>query len=333
MLLEQPEMDFYTHDKEEKNPSSIAAETGHDGCVTLLLRAGVKPYVTTRRVPRDENEKKCRQMIEDKFALMQHDRLKLYYQVNVPSEKCAKDHINAKQSPLHAAIINYQSIRVLDAILNNEMVDVDQKDEDGNTALILASNKDEDNILTSDEVSKLRKLSVGLLLSRGADINITNEKKRTALMTAVIAGNVEVVRLLVENMAHMDVQDEDGKTCLDLVNECKQETSRNEIKSLLQSEEQKRASSVDFRDEYVKTYLSMTQTEALVQGGFSKVVNCSPEFARTFLDDYVEVHRHNFKFSQLLEVYGKNVKTSVLYSILNLKSKDPNLVMDACKVC
>ncbi|KAF0726746.1 hypothetical protein Ae201684_015142 [Aphanomyces euteiches] len=213
------------------------------------------------------------------------------------------------------------------------MVDVDQKDEDGNTALILASNKDEDNILTSDEVSKLRKLSVGLLLSRGADINITNEKKRTALMTAVIAGNVEVVRLLVENMAHMDVQDEDGKTCLDLVNECKQETSRNEIKSLLQSEEQKRASSVDFRDEYVKTYLSMTQTEALVQGGFSKVVNCSPEFARTFLDDYVEVHRHNFKFSQLLEVYGKNVKTSVLYSILNLKSKDPNLVMDACKVC
>ncbi|KAH9088198.1 hypothetical protein Ae201684P_018230 [Aphanomyces euteiches] len=118
-------------------------------------------------------------------------------------------------------------------------------------------------------------------------------------MTAVIAGNVEVVRLLVENMAHMDVQDEDGKTCLDLVNECKQETSRNEIKSLLQSEEQKRASSVDFRDEYVKTYLSMTQTEALVQGGFSKVVNCSPEFARTFLDDYVEVHRHNFKFSQV----------------------------------
>ncbi|KAG9404669.1 hypothetical protein AC1031_004874 [Aphanomyces cochlioides] len=277
---------------------------------------------------------KCYQMIMDKFALMEQDRLSLYYQANVPSIYVAEKHRQAKQSALHAAILHNQSKSVVDEISQDELIDVDEKDEDGNTALILAV----------QSKSKLAEDYVDILLLSEADIDATNNENRTALMIAAVDGNVAVVELLLQNMAEIDIQDKDGKTCLDLVEQLtlgslktgsmsELVTPHTKIKSLLTAEKQTRANSVDFRDKLVKTSVGMTSEEAFLQGGFRKTVNCSPKLARSFLDDCVVINRHDVEFSQLKEIYGEDVETSVLNSILNLKSDDPDFVMEARKEC
>jgi len=72
--------------------------------------------------------------------------------------------------------------RVLQLI--QEGADVNAKDREGKTALIIAAEKNLPEV-------------VKLLVAAGADINAKDKQKRTALVVAVEAGNVEVVKLLL----------------------------------------------------------------------------------------------------------------------------------------
>ncbi|KAG9404667.1 hypothetical protein AC1031_004872 [Aphanomyces cochlioides] len=339
LLLEQPELDLNIANNANKYPLYEAVKKDRVGCVQLLLHAGVAPYLMDAyeahedQISQLNKNAKCYQMIVNKYTLMQQDRLNLYYQANVPSIQVAERHIRSNQSALHAAVLHRQSSTIVDALSQDELIDVDQQDENGNTALMLAARG----------TSKLSEEYVQILISREADVDVKNKDSRTALMIAAVAGNVNIVELLLNQMAEIDIQDKDGKTCLDLVkelnnaptiaSETKHVTPHAKIKSLLTIETQTRANSVEFRDKLAKALVRMTLEEAFLQGGFRKAINCSPKLARSFLDDCVVITRHDVQFSQLKQIYGEEVKTSALNSTLNLKSDDEDYIMEARKEC
>ncbi|KAH9069303.1 hypothetical protein Ae201684P_004989 [Aphanomyces euteiches] len=144
-------------------------------------------------------------------------------------------------------------------------------------------------------------------------------------MMAALAGHVDIVKKLLEKQAEIDIQDLKKKTCLDLLSEFDHQG--------LTAEKQSRANTVEFRDKLVQSLVGMTRDEALLKGGFRKAINCSPELARTFLDDCVVINRHDIKFSALEQIYGQIVETSVLHSIIELKTDDPDFIMEARKKC
>ncbi|MDN5248336.1 MAG: ankyrin repeat domain-containing protein [Wolbachia endosymbiont of Tyrophagus putrescentiae] len=57
---------------------------------------------------------------------------------------------------------------------------------------------------------------VQVAIDVGADVNIADEDKRTALHFAVQKGLFEVVKLLITKGANIDAKDKDNKTALDI---------------------------------------------------------------------------------------------------------------------
>ncbi len=61
-----------------------------------------------------------------------------------------------------------------------------------------------------------RRDTVRLLLAKGPDLNAKDSLGRTALMNAVIGGDLEIVRMLVEQGADLNMEDNQGRTALSL---------------------------------------------------------------------------------------------------------------------
>ena len=80
-------------------------------------------------------------------------------------------------------------------------VPVDEKDEGGKTALMLASEKGRTEV-------------VRLLLDKGALLDEKDADGMTALMWASNEGHTEVVKLLLNRGASVDVKDKYGSTAL-----------------------------------------------------------------------------------------------------------------------
>jgi ankyrin repeat protein len=57
--------------------------------------------------------------------------------------------------------------------------------------------------------------AVQVLLSAGADISAIGEREDTALFSAIMGENIDVVKYLVEHGCPLDHRNEDGKTALD----------------------------------------------------------------------------------------------------------------------
>lgn len=95
---------------------------------------------------------------------------------------------------------NSKAIRYLENILSHtNLVNVDQKDGDGNTALSLAA-----GIENID--------SIRLLLKAGADVNSINRIGQTPLMMACALGNIELVKLLLKNGADASMKDSSNRS-------------------------------------------------------------------------------------------------------------------------
>ena len=80
-------------------------------------------------------------------------------------------------------------------------LDVNIKDNDGDTALIWASMYDYTEV-------------VKLLLESGADVNIKNNYGNTALIWASYNGHTEIVKLLLESGADVNIKNKFGNTAL-----------------------------------------------------------------------------------------------------------------------
>ena len=91
-------------------------------------------------------------------------------------------------------------IAVLKLFLNSG-IDVNSRDNGGNTALMVAS------LRGHKEVAKL-------LISKGADVNAKDKYGRTPLIWASYAAHKEVAELLVSKGADVNVKDEQGNTPL-----------------------------------------------------------------------------------------------------------------------
>lgn len=85
--------------------------------------------------------------------------------------------------------------------LIDQGADVNAKNNDGNTALILASQLN-------------KKELVELLLAKGADVNASNKRGQTALIAAAIQGQAEVLCPLLRKGALLDAKDAEGVAAL-----------------------------------------------------------------------------------------------------------------------
>ena len=110
------------------------------------------------------------------------------------------------------------------AYLLEQGATVDLKDNNGRTALLYAS-------------SGPYPETVGLLLRKGADINVQGKTEGfTALMMAAAEGETEVVRVLLLNGASVDVIDRDGDTAKKFA----REKGHTEVLELLESQPAKK---------------------------------------------------------------------------------------------
>lgn len=92
------------------------------------------------------------------------------------------------------------------AVENGE-VKVDSVDENGNTLLLLASDK-------------IENYRVGeFLINKGANLNHQNNEGKTAVHIAVIENNQAFLRLLIESGASTIIEDNDGKRPIDYTKE------------------------------------------------------------------------------------------------------------------
>lgn len=103
-------------------------------------------------------------------------------------------------------------IEVVRALLKQEGVDVNIRDNDGETALIWASAKGTKGHL---------KVVTALLKHDGVDVNIQNIGGWTALIDASYYGHVEVVRALLKHIdVRVNIHDNDGSTALIYASYC-----------------------------------------------------------------------------------------------------------------
>jgi len=82
-----------------------------------------------------------------------------------------------------------------------EGFNLNTKDKDGYTALLIAAEKGDIEM-------------AHLLVEKGADVNAKDKDGYTALMYVAYAGNLEIAKILIKNGADVHVRDKDGWTAL-----------------------------------------------------------------------------------------------------------------------
>ena len=95
-------------------------------------------------------------------------------------------------------------MNMIESIDKKGFLIVDETDNEGNTALMMASAEGYKDIVQF------------LLSEEGADPNIQNEDGRTALMWASFRGHTETVRALLEAGADPNIENDDGDRAIDL---------------------------------------------------------------------------------------------------------------------
>lgn len=99
-----------------------------------------------------------------------------------------------------AALGNYTA--VIEELLKAPRIQVDSKDRDGNTALILAAQRGQED-------------AAAVLIRAKAKLDIDNRDGMTALSLAAQNGNLHIVEMLVKAGADVTLQDRTGRTPLE----------------------------------------------------------------------------------------------------------------------
>jgi len=104
----------------------------------------------------------------------------------------------------------------LSILLLNKNIDVNAKDSEGKTALMLIaeSGTDRDSIHYKKEIKKQIEL-IEFILDRNADMNAQDNEGKTALMFAIEAQNKPVAEYFLEQGADAYIKDNEGNTALE----------------------------------------------------------------------------------------------------------------------
>jgi len=68
--------------------------------------------------------------------------------------------------------------------------------------------------VASDHRTEIRQIIAKMLIDAGVDVNVQNEKGRTALIFATKWNYIEIVQMLIDAKADLNIQDEIGNTAL-----------------------------------------------------------------------------------------------------------------------
>jgi len=126
------------------------------------------------------------------------------------------------------------TVNQMKELLKKDAKLIDSKNEHGFTALILASYRNNINVVSyllkqGAQVNTLSEMGTALmaatfkgnrdvvemLLKNGANPNITDPKGTTALHYACLSQNVEIVKLIKSRNPNLDLKDDKNKTALD----------------------------------------------------------------------------------------------------------------------
>ena len=170
--------------------------------------------------------------------------------------------------------------------LLEEGADINAKDEDGKSALQMASSyghtdivkllleagadinaKDNDwGTALSNAVMNEKQQVVKLLLEKGADVNQPNKDGETPIIHAIYFGDVEIVKMLLENpMLHIYPRDDGNYYEVELA----KDMNENEIADLLNKYIKTRNQKDDYIEElsnYKRPNISSLKTMAYYQG-------------------------------------------------------------------
>ncbi|KAF0713135.1 Aste57867_4499 [Aphanomyces stellatus] len=336
LILKQEHLELYPQNSDGEYPLLVAIRNKRIKCIRILLKAGCPP-LKLRDEETDELNNfrpilllnsaiKADRVVLERYYLQ--EKYPLYYMANVESIQEAEEHIGSKRTPLHAALLSKEPLRVVTNLVECN-IDVDAKDNRGRTALMIASENGDADI-------------VSYLLEQEPMVDTIDENGESALFYAAVPGHVKVVEVLLEALADLDIENTNGCSVQDVVKAENTKANAREdsivsshevIRNMLVKEEESRESSLEYRNKLSKSLVGMEPNVAFEQNGFSKAINCDPELARTFLDDCVNMTRHDVGFSALTSVYGKTARNSVLYGILNLKGDDDELQTKANEEC
>ncbi|TWR31636.1 ankyrin repeat domain-containing protein [Mucilaginibacter pallidiroseus] len=132
-------------------------------------------------------------------AIQENDALAVKYLLNKGANINAQDADG--RTPLIIAASNGQE-RIARLLLCCSNPDVDVKDNNGNTALMLACQNNRVN-------------EMYLVATHFPDVNLRNKNGRTALMIATEANNIEAVKYLMAHNANASAKDKQKLTAMD----------------------------------------------------------------------------------------------------------------------
>ena len=211
-----------------RTPLMIAVESNAVDAVKFLLDNGADPTIVSKfdnffdRGPLDNNPDDTALTLAAKKGRL--DILKiLLAKISDPSQKKQEleTTINVAQKCGYSAIVEFlesQGARVdnkanleyefLEAAIHNDVdtlaklldegVNPEVRDNDGNTALILFSNKG-------------NKEALEILVNKGADLNARDQNGNTAFLITVKKGYLELASLFLENGADIKITDKGGQ--------------------------------------------------------------------------------------------------------------------------
>ncbi|XP_065346583.1 serine/threonine-protein phosphatase 6 regulatory ankyrin repeat subunit B-like [Cloeon dipterum] len=178
-ILLTKDVDIRIKNANGENLLHLAAESGNSDLVQKLIERGINPTL------KDNLGKNTLHYALQHFDIVKHlDR------------ELAKEVTEDKNTSLHLAINMYDySIEVIRWLLDEAQVDVNAKNENGETALMTACSKNRFDVIQ-------------ILLENKADVSIQDNKGRTALHHAARSGHLDMIKMLFDHMA--SEKNEDG---------------------------------------------------------------------------------------------------------------------------
>lgn len=143
---------------------------------------------------------------KDADPLNVEDYLDAYEDVSSPLLEYIVNMVDASGNTAMHYAVSHGNFDVVSILLDSKVCDINRQNKAGYTSVMLVSLADMRTHTHADVVRRLFSLS---------DVNIrAKQHGQTALMLAVSHGRLDMVRMLLEAGADINIQDEDGSTAL-----------------------------------------------------------------------------------------------------------------------